>query len=138
VKIATPDPALLLGYHAKHKSDGKHVKSDHPMPEILPKEDLPNTSDRVGPKHLNYLENGFTNTLDRSHDLQVTTKNLYSAGLSDSEVLSVLWHSPASRQVALEHRHGSDSKAQRYLWDRGGSVFLDTNLSKISGSLLSV
>lgn len=53
---------------------------------------------------------------DRSHELFSTTVALYTAGLPDDEVFSLLAYNPHAMEIALDHRRQDHDRALLYLW----------------------
>jgi hypothetical protein len=53
---------------------------------------------------------------DRSAMLHQTGVELYSCGLSDAEVLGILYHNEHVMEIALEKRRAREDKALRYIW----------------------
>lgn len=87
-----------------------------PLPLMLHPEDLPDLDDLgLPPRAVDFLHSGET-TGDRSRTLHSTAVSLFSAGLNEVEVLSILFNNPFSLEVALDHRRQDHDKALDYLW----------------------
>jgi hypothetical protein len=87
------------------------------MPELVPDVLLPDVADMDIPEATkDILLHGPDETDDRSLALHRTGVQLYSAGYSDAEVLSILANSQPLFDVALSHRRNDDERALQYLW----------------------
>lgn len=87
------------------------------MPELLPDIVLPDVQDLDIPDATkDILLHGPDDTEDRSLALHRTGVQLYSAGYSDAEVLSIMANSQPLFDVALSHRRNDDERALAYLW----------------------
>lgn len=87
------------------------------MPELIPDVLLPDVEDMDIPEATkDILLHGPDETDDRSLALHRTGVQLYSAGYSDAEVLSIMANSQPLFDVALSHRRNDDERALAYLW----------------------
>lgn len=87
------------------------------MPELIPEVLLPDVADMDIPEATkDVLLHGPDDTEDRSLALHRTGVQLYSAGFSDAEVLSIMAASQPLFDVALSHRRNDDARALQYLW----------------------
>jgi hypothetical protein len=87
------------------------------MPELIPDVLLPDVEDMDIPEATkDILLHGPEETEDRSLALHRTGVQLYSAGFTDAEVLSILANSQPLFDVALSHRRMDDERALAYLW----------------------
>jgi len=87
------------------------------MPELVPDVLLPDVQDMDIPEATkDILLHGPDETDDRSLALHRTGVQLYSAGYSDAEVLSIMANSQPLFDVALSHRRNDDERALQYLW----------------------
>jgi len=87
------------------------------MPELVPYVLLPDVEDMDIPEATkDVLLYGPDDTDDRSLALHRTGVQLYSAGYSDAQVLSILANSQPLFDVALSHRRNDDERALQYLW----------------------
>lgn len=112
--------AYLAVLRAEHGRAGAAQASQpvQPMPDLLALADCPNMETlAVRPSVRDFLIDG---TLpahgDRSRAVYNAAVAMYSAGLNDQQVFSVLVHSPAVMEIALGHRRQDDDKAMDYLW----------------------
>jgi len=87
------------------------------MPELIPYVLLDDVEDMDIPDATKeILLHGPDETDDRSLALHRTGVQLYSAGYSDAEVLSIMANSQPLFDVALSHRRMDDERALQYLW----------------------
>ena len=87
------------------------------MPELIPYVLLPDVEAMDIPEATkDILLHGPDELEDRSLALHRTGVQLYSAGYSDAEVLSILANSQPLFDVALSHRRMDDERALQYLW----------------------
>ena len=87
------------------------------MPELICELALPDIEDLDIPEVTkDFFRYGPPDTDDRSAALHAAGVQLYSAGLSDAEVLSILASSAPAMEIALSHRRGDDDRALQYLW----------------------
>lgn len=89
-----------------------------------PAADLPDLQDYPALEELHvaahardFLDSGECRGSDRSQEVAAATAALYAAGLSDGQVLKLLYENHHVMQVALEHRRDDDEKALHYLWE---------------------
>lgn len=88
-----------------------------PVPEVLPPEDTPHPEGLpLRDSVKDFLIDGTIKSGDRSRELQGAAVALFSAGLTDDQVFSVLVHSDAAMGVALDHRRQDYDRALVYLW----------------------
>lgn len=86
------------------------------MPEILDDLSLPDTATLGLPyKVMDFLTEGKTDS-DRSRMVHTAGICLYSAGLADDQVFSVLCGNAYAMEVALDHRRQDHDRALMYLW----------------------
>lgn len=87
-----------------------------PIPLLLPDESLPDLASlNLPPRAREFLADG-TCDGDRSRVVASTAVALFSAGLTQAEVLSVLAGNTYAFSVALEHRRDDPDRATLYLW----------------------
>ncbi len=114
--IAPGKLAQLRAMYAR-ASSAKVAKADVPqVPDLLPEAPAIDPAD-LPPAVRDFLATGETPTGDRSRMLHSTGVALYSAGLTDQEVLTVLTTNPYTMEVALDHRGQDDDRATLYLWE---------------------
>lgn len=90
---------------------------DLQMPELLDESELPNVQDLdLQYQAADFLADGTVVNEDRSRTLHLTGVALYSAGLTDAQVLSILASNPHAWEVALDHRRQDPERALMYLW----------------------
>lgn len=86
------------------------------MPDLVDELLLPDLGSLDLPyRTRDFLVDGVTSA-DRSRDLFTAAIDLYSAGLGEAEVLSVLAANPHAMGVALDHRRQDPDRALMYLW----------------------
>lgn len=114
---AKPGALEWLTETYRMSSEQKIAKGElPPMPLMLHPEDLPELDDLgLPPRAVDFLNSGET-TGDRSRTLHSTSVALFSAGLNEVEVLSILFNNPFALEVALDHRRQDHDKALDYLW----------------------
>jgi hypothetical protein len=117
-EIARPDKEVLDEVYENYRTQAVADEDCTPMPDLLDGMGLPNL-ELIGipPRNLSWLLNGFDSDTDRSKNLQATTKELYKRGLNDREVLSILFESPGSLEVAEDHWGSRTDKILKYLWE---------------------
>jgi hypothetical protein len=104
----------LATQYAKERTT-TNVLSLH-MPDLLDELSLPDISDLgLHYKASDFLTEGKLDG-DRSHTLHATGVALYSAGLTDEQVFSLLANNPFAMEVALDHRRQDTDRALMYLW----------------------
>ncbi|MCU7931441.1 MAG: AAA family ATPase [Candidatus Thiodiazotropha sp. (ex Codakia rugifera)] len=114
--LTMADPRTLLQFYDRYKPERSESQDYNcPMPERLPTEDLPDINKRVSLGVSRELEEGLEGD-DRSKRLQIISKDLYTAGFDDQQVLSILAENHGSMAVALDHRRDDYGKALTYLW----------------------
>ena len=117
--VGPAKPGALHWLTETHRmsSEQKIAKGElPPLPLMLHPDDLPDIEDMgLPPRAVDFLQSGET-TGDRSRTLHSTSVALFSAGLNEVEVLSVLFNNPFSLEVALDHRRQDHDKALDYLW----------------------
>lgn len=113
--VAAPAPDVwetLTGRYAKKRTEAKVI--DLKMPDLLDELALPDLQDLGLPwQASDFLVAGKTRG-DRSGDLHLSAVSLYSAGLDDAQVLSLLANNPYAMEVAT--RHWGEARALSYLW----------------------
>jgi hypothetical protein len=114
---AKPGALAWLTETYRMSSEQKIAKGElPPLPLMLHPDDLPDLDDiGLPPRALDFLQSGETPG-DRSRTLHSTAVALFSAGLNEVEVLSILFNNPFSLEVALDHRRQDHDKALDYLW----------------------
>jgi len=87
------------------------------MPELVPEVLLPDIEDLdISPMAREFLLHGPEAASDRSGTLHMCGVQLYSAGLDDAAVLSILACNDHAFDVALAHRNQDPDRAMQYLW----------------------
>ena len=87
------------------------------MPELIPYVLLPDVEALdISPMAREFLLHGPEAAADRSGTLHMCGVQLYSAGLDDATVLSVLAVNDHAFDVALAHRNQDPDRALQYLW----------------------
>ena len=87
------------------------------MPELIPEVLLPDIEALdISPMAREFLLHGPEAASDRSGTLHMCGVQLYSAGLDDATVLSVLAVNDHAFDVALAHRNQDPDRALQYLW----------------------
>lgn len=115
-------PGFLAGLRAAYgrgvSGARQEPKSAVPtMPDILPEMDTPSVMDlELTPSVRDFLLHGEDDG-DRSRVLHSAGVALYSAGLTDQQVISVMVHNHHCMEVALSHRRQDIDKAHAYLWE---------------------
>ncbi|MDP2263367.1 MAG: AAA family ATPase [Hydrogenophaga sp.] len=85
-------------------------------PDLLPPEQCPDVSTlNLPPSASEFLLDG-THSGDRSRALHSAAVALFSAGMNDVQVLSVLASNRHAMEVALDHWGPDEDKAHLYLW----------------------
>jgi KaiC/GvpD/RAD55 family RecA-like ATPase len=109
--------ANLRGTYGRATTAARIARKDVPMmPDLLPVADTPAVPDiELPPAVVNFLLHGEVGD-DRSRTLHSTGVALYSAGLNDQQVFSVLAHNAHAMEIALGHRRHDIDKAHDYLW----------------------
>lgn len=106
-------PALEARY-AKERRKAEVI--DLNMPDLVDDLLLPSLANLDIPYAArDFLETG-EHRGDRSRELFSTAVALYSAGLPDDEVFSLLAHSEHAMEIALDHRRQDHDRALLYLW----------------------
>ena len=109
--------AAFAAFYKRYAPTEKPKTTSLPIPELLPDNDLPKLSSLgFTARERRELQSGFESE-DRSKEVARIAHQLYGSGLTDAQVLSLLWKCPAVRQVALDHRRQKDDKALVYLWE---------------------
>lgn len=116
-EVQRPAPSVLEGLsaqYAKSKTTATIISLE--LPDILDEMLLPNLGE-LGIHHAarDFLTDG-SHRGDRSRELFSTAVALYSAGLKDDEVFSLLALNPFAFEVALDHRRQDSDRALMYLW----------------------
>jgi hypothetical protein len=107
--------AALSTRYARERSTTSNVIS-LTLPEILDELAVPNIAELdIGYAARDFLADG-THRGDRSRELFAAAVSLYSAGLTDDEVFSVLATNAHAFEVALDHRRHDNDRALMYLW----------------------
>jgi hypothetical protein len=112
-------PAEVMGALYSRYGRGRATANVIPiqMPELIPDVLLPDVEEMDIPESTkDILLHGPDEAEDRSLALHRTGVQLYSAGYSDAEVLSILANSQPLFDVALSHRRNDDERALQYLW----------------------
>lgn len=115
--VRAPRDGVLKALEARYAKERlKADVIDLIMPEVLDDLLLPQL-DTLGLPHtvLDFLGEGL-HSGDRSRALFSSAVALYSAGLADDEVFSVLANSEHALEIALDHRRQDHDRALLYLW----------------------
>jgi len=109
--------ANLRGTYGRATTAARVARKDiPPMPDLLPPLDTPAVPDiDLPPAVKDFLLLGVEGD-DRSRTLHSTGVSLYSAGLTDQQVFSVMAHNAHCMAIALDHRRQDIAKAHDYLW----------------------
>jgi hypothetical protein len=116
-EVARANPAVLeaLGKQYAAVRASSTVINLH-MPEVLDEFLMPDALALDLPYSVkDFLTDG-TVAGDRSRVLHAAGVALFSCGLSDAEVFSILATNPYTLEVALDHRNQDTDRALRYLW----------------------
>lgn len=111
-----PDGALtaLAARYAKEKRKADVI--DLNMPELIDDVLLPSIENLDIPYSArDFLETG-AHRGDRSRELFSTAVALYSSGLPDDEVFSILAYNEHAMEIALDHRRQDHDRALLYVW----------------------
>lgn len=115
--VRGPGPAVLeglSGQYAKIKTTATIISLE--LPDILDEMVLPNLDSLPLPTSVAAFLTTGDHGGDRSRALFAASVALYSAGLSDDEVFSLLALNPWAFEVALDHRRQDSDRALMYLW----------------------
>ena len=109
--------ANLRGTYGRATTAARIARKDvPPMPDLLTPMDTPAVPDiDLPPAVKDFLLHGVEGD-DRSRTLHSTGVALYSAGLTDQQVFSVMAHNAHCMAIALDHRRHDIDKAHDYLW----------------------
>jgi hypothetical protein len=117
LEVLRPEQATLLALsdrYAKTKTTATIISLE--LPDILDELVLPNLDSLPLPTSVvSFLTTG-DHGGDRSRALFAASVALYSAGLSDDEVFSLLALNLWAFEVALDHRRQDSDRALMYLW----------------------
>lgn len=111
-----PDGVLtsLEARYAKERRKAEVI--DLHMPEVLDELLVPSVDTLDLPYSArDFLETG-THRGDRSGELFAAAVALYTAGLADDDVFSLLVHNQYAMEIALDHRRQDHDRASLYLW----------------------
>ncbi len=118
--VVAPNQGALQWLAEKYRENAAEKKANGSVPDmplVLSERDTPDISELGLPlRNYDFLTSGEAGT-DRSRVLHSTAVALFSAGLTDAEVFSILVNNPYSFEVALDHRRQIDTKAMDYLWE---------------------
>jgi hypothetical protein len=115
--VLRPEQATLTalsGQYAKTKTTATIISLE--LPDILDEMVLPNLDSLPLPTSVAAFLTTGDHGGDRSRALFAASVALYSAGLSDDEVFSLLALNPWAFEVALDHRRQDSDRALMYLW----------------------
>ena len=104
----------LSGRYAKTKTTATIISLE--LPDILDEMVLPSLDSLPLPTSVAAFLTTGDHGGDRSRALFAASVALYSAGLSDDEVFSLLALNPWAFEVALDHRRQDSDRALMYLW----------------------
>ncbi len=113
---AAPAEALaaLSARYARQKTSATVISLQ--MPDLVDELALPDVAELDLPWQVREFLTEGTHRGDRSRELFASAVALYSAGLRDDEVLSVLAGNAHAMEVALDHRRQDADRALMYLW----------------------
>lgn len=116
-EVHAPDDGVLerlSGLYAKTKTTATVISLE--LPDILDELVLPGLDSLPLPTSVAAFLTTGDHGGDRSRALFAASVALYSAGLSDDEVFSLLALNPWAFEVALDHRRQDSDRALMYLW----------------------
>lgn len=115
VRTAPADALQVLeARYAKERRKAEVI--DLNMPEVIDDLLLPSIENLDIPYSArDFLDTG-THRGDRSRELFSTAVALYSSGLPDDEVFSILAYNQHAMEIALDHRRQDHDRALLYLW----------------------
>lgn len=117
--VSTPQPHVLEALRAQYAREvsppSATIISLH-LPELLDELALPALDELELPWQVReFLAEG-KHRGDRSRELFSAATALYSVGLADDQVFSILATNPYTLEVALDHRRQDSDRALMYLW----------------------
>jgi hypothetical protein len=115
--VRTPREGVLKALETRYAKERRKADViDLNMPEVLDELLLPDLGALDLPHTVrDFLTEGL-HSGDRSRALFSASVALYSAGLADDEVFSVLANSEHALEIALDHRRQDHDRALLYLW----------------------
>jgi hypothetical protein len=117
LEVLRPEQATLTALsdqYAKTRTTATIISLE--LPDILDEMVLPNLDSLPLPTSVAAFLTTGDHGGDRSRALFAASVALYSAGLSDDEVFSLLALNPWAFEVALDHRRQDSDRALMYLW----------------------
>ena len=117
--MTAANPEVVAGLFAQHgRTRKQNPIIQITMPELIHELALPDVTEMDIPEATKefLLHGPGEDVLDRSGALHAVGVQLYSAGYSDAEVLSIFAASQPVMDIALSHRRQDPDRALAYLW----------------------
>jgi hypothetical protein len=117
LEVRTPREGVLKALETRYAKERRKADViDLNMPEVLDDVLLPDLDGLGLPHTVRDFLSGGLHSGDRSRALFSAAVALYTAGLADDEVFSVLVNSEHALEIALDHRRQDHDRALLYLW----------------------
>ena len=115
--VTSPQSSALVTLEARYAKERRRAEViELNMPEVIDEVLLPSFEKLDIPYSArDFLETG-THRGDRSRELFAAAVALYSSGLPDDEVFSLLVQNQYAMETALDHRRQDHDRALQYMW----------------------